>query len=116
MTIVVGYLWTAPPKEATVLEDGSVAWPGVRRTVGDSERVAIEFAKGLAEATDQRLVGVTVGDAIVTVDDQPVSILPNGSFQTTVAIPRDGIYTLTITATDRRGKTNLVQRSVHVRE
>jgi electron transfer flavoprotein beta subunit len=64
MTVVVGYLWAAPPKEATVLEDGSVAWPGVRRTVGESERVAIEFAKELAETTDQRLVGVTIGDAL----------------------------------------------------
>ncbi len=60
--------------------------------------------------------GVTVGDAIVSVNEKPISILPNGSFQTDVYIPRDGIYTLTITATDRRGKTNVVQRSVHVRQ
>ncbi len=59
--------------------------------------------------------GVTVGDAIVSVNEQPVSILPNGSFQTDLYIPRDGIYTVTVTATDRRGKTNVVQRSVHVR-
>lgn len=60
--------------------------------------------------------GVTVDDAIVTVNEQPVTIQPTGSFQTTLYIPRDGIYTLTVTSTDRRGKTNVVQRSVHVRQ
>ncbi len=58
--------------------------------------------------------GVTVSDAIVSVNDQPVSIMPNGTFQTAVFIPRNGLYTITISATDRRGKTNVVQRSVHV--
>lgn len=60
--------------------------------------------------------GSTVSDAIVTVNEQPVTLQPNGSFQTSIYIPRDGIYTLTVTATDRRGKTNIVQRSVHVRQ
>jgi len=59
--------------------------------------------------------GVTVDDAVLSVNEQPVSILPNGSFQTDIFIPRDGMYTLTVIATDRRGKTNVVQRSVHVR-
>lgn len=63
MRIVVGYLWAAPPKEATVLPDGTVTWPGVRRIVGESERVAIEFAKTIAEAQGSTLTGVTVGDA-----------------------------------------------------
>lgn len=62
MTIVVGYLWVAPPNQATVLPDGTVSWPGVRRIVGESERVAIEFAKTVAEASGSRLVGITVGD------------------------------------------------------
>jgi electron transfer flavoprotein beta subunit len=63
MTVVVGYLWVAGPKEATVLPDGTVTWPGVRRIVGESERVAIEFARTVAEATGSRVVGITVGDA-----------------------------------------------------
>lgn len=64
MTIVVGYLWVAAPKEATVRDDGTISWAGARRVIGDSERVAIEFARGLAETTGKRLVGVTVGDAL----------------------------------------------------
>lgn len=63
MTVVVGYLWVAPPNQATVLEDGTVTWPGVRRIIGESERVAIEFARTVAESSGERLVGVTVGDA-----------------------------------------------------
>ncbi|QGF22419.1 hypothetical protein [Raineyella fluvialis] len=62
MTVVVGYLWVAPPKEATVAADGTVSWPGAHRVVGDSERVAIAFAQELAEASGDRLVGITVGD------------------------------------------------------
>lgn len=68
------------------------------------------------DAVSQQIVvkGVTVGDAIVTVNEQPVSLQPNGTFQTSLYIPRAGIYTITVTATDRRGKTNVVQRSVQV--
>lgn len=62
MTIVVGYLWVAPPNQATVLPDGTVTWPGVRRIIGESERVAIEFARTVAEDIGDRLVGITVGD------------------------------------------------------
>jgi cytoskeleton protein RodZ len=59
--------------------------------------------------------GKTAPDVIVTVNEQPVALQPSGEFQTEVYIPRDGIHTLTIEAVDRRGKKNVLQRSVHVK-
>lgn len=63
MTIVVGYLWVAPPKEAVVAENGSLNWAGAEPVIGKSERVAIAFAQDLATRLQETLVGVTVGDA-----------------------------------------------------
>lgn len=58
--------------------------------------------------------GRTVNDAIVDVNAQPVAIQADGSFQTEVYLPREGIHILTIEAVDRRGKKNVVQRPVRV--
>lgn len=63
MPVVVGFQWAAPPKEATVEEDGTIGWVGARRIVGASDRVAIELAAELARASDDRVVGVCVSDA-----------------------------------------------------
>ncbi|MCG2799458.1 MAG: hypothetical protein L6367_13100 [Cellulomonas sp.] len=60
MTVLVGYQWAASPKEATVLEDGSVTWTGANRVVSAADRVAIELACRTAEATGSRTVGVCV--------------------------------------------------------
>ncbi len=59
--------------------------------------------------------GQTVPDGIVAVNAQPVALQSDGSFQTEVYIPREGIHVITIEALDRRGKKNVVQVSVHVR-
>ncbi len=58
--------------------------------------------------------GQTAPEANVLVNSQPVSLQNDGSFKTEVFIPRQGLATITIEATDRRGKTQLVQRTVYV--
>ncbi|MBD3279378.1 MAG: hypothetical protein GF390_01560 [Candidatus Pacebacteria bacterium] len=59
--------------------------------------------------------GQTLPEAVVTVNSQPVALQPDGSFQTEVYLPQEGISTITIEATDRRGKTSLLQRTVYVK-
>lgn len=66
-------------------------------------------------ASQIKVVGQTAPEAIVTVNSQPVSLQPDGSFQTEIFLPREGVNTLTIEATDRRGKSTIIQRSVRVR-
>jgi len=62
-----------------------------------------------------KVAGQTVSDGKVMVNSQPVSILPNGTFETDVYLPREGIHVITVEVADRRGKKNQTQRSVHVR-
>lgn len=59
--------------------------------------------------------GSTSPEVIVSVNAQPVALQPTGQFETEIYLPRQGIHTITIEAVDRRGKKNVVQRSVHVR-
>jgi electron transfer flavoprotein beta subunit len=66
MRVVVGYQWAAPPKEATVLKDGTVTWAGARRAVGAADRVAIELARQLADSAGVRPVAESVGVRPVT--------------------------------------------------
>ena len=58
--------------------------------------------------------GKTSPEAIVSVNDQPVSLKPDGSFESKIFIPTEGITTLTVESSDRRGKTNRQQRTVYV--
>lgn len=58
--------------------------------------------------------GETIPEAIVTVNDQPVALQPDGSFKTEIIIPTEGISLLTVQAKDRRGKTSSIERSVTV--
>ncbi len=58
--------------------------------------------------------GQTKPDAIVTVNDQPVSLQPDGSFQAEIFLNREGTSTITVEAQDRRGKSSLLQRTVRV--
>ncbi len=53
-------------------------------------------------------------DAVVAVNAQPVSLQVDGSFSTDIFLSREGVTTVTVTATDRRGKTATVQRNVIV--
>jgi cytoskeleton protein RodZ len=59
--------------------------------------------------------GKTVPEAVVTVNSQPVALRPDGSFATEVFVATEGISSITVEATDRRGKTNRLNRTVHVR-
>lgn len=49
--------------------------------------------------------GYSDSDAVITVNDQPVALQPNGSFQTTIRFPVDGVGIISVIATDRRGKS-----------
>ncbi|PIR59012.1 MAG: hypothetical protein COU69_02305 [Candidatus Pacebacteria bacterium CG10_big_fil_rev_8_21_14_0_10_56_10] len=66
-------------------------------------------------AAQIKVAGRTEPEATVLVNAQPVAIQPDGSFQTEVFVSREGLTTITVEASDRRGKTNLVQRTVTVR-
>lgn len=59
--------------------------------------------------------GQTESDAIVTVNQQPVSLQPDGRFETELYLVREGLNTISVEAKDRRGKSRLLQRTVTVR-
>ena len=68
------------------------------------------------QITSARVVveGQTVMDAIVVVNAQPVALSAGGFFNTELYFDIEGPTTITIKATDRRGKTSIVQRSIQV--
>ncbi|MBU1966791.1 helix-turn-helix domain-containing protein [Patescibacteria group bacterium] len=66
-------------------------------------------------ASRVNVMGHTEADVIVTVNSAPVTLQPDGSFQTEVYLPREGVNTISIEAQDRRGKNTLVQRTVRVK-
>lgn len=59
--------------------------------------------------------GRTDPEAIVSVNQQPVSLQPDGQFTTEVTLVREGPNTITVEAADRRGQSRLLQRTVRVR-
>jgi len=58
--------------------------------------------------------GQTVLDALVLVNAKSVSVDAQGNFSEQVFLTREGLHTITIEATDRRGKKAVVQRTVKV--
>lgn len=58
--------------------------------------------------------GQTISDAVVTINTEPITLQPNGTFSKEVFLSREGLNTISVEATDRRGKTNLQQRTVRV--
>ena len=69
-----------------------------------------------SEVASQVIIeGKTDPEAILSVNSQPVTLQTDGQFKTEILVPREGINTITIEATDKRGKTNLVQKSVRVK-
>lgn len=66
-------------------------------------------------ATRVIVEGRTVSDATVFVNDEPISIQQDGTFQTEINLSHEGISTITIETKDRRGKTNMIQRTVFVK-
>ncbi len=91
MRIVVAYKWTCDPEEATVRADGTVDWSRAKPGISTYDPVAIELARGLAQATDAELIGVTAGgkgvgaaiaskaalsrglDRVVTIEDESLT-------------------------------------------
>lgn len=59
--------------------------------------------------------GKTEVDAIITVNNQPVALKTNGSFETEIFLPTEGPNTVNVVASDRRGKTTTIQRTVYVK-
>ena len=66
-------------------------------------------------ASRVNVVGQTDVDAIVTVNSQPVALQADGSFQTEIYLPREGVNTISFESQDRRGKKVLIQRTVRVK-
>lgn len=78
--------------------------------------IVIEAPEENAEVASQVVVtGRTKVDSIVTVNDQPVALQSDGSFETQIFLPTEGVNSITIEAKDRRGKSKLVQRTVVVK-
>lgn len=76
----------------------------------------------LASPTENQVVaaqvivqGKTEVDVVVTVNDQPVALQTNGSFETEVFLATEGPNSLKVKATDRRGKTSTIERTVYVK-
>lgn len=61
-----------------------------------------------------KVEGTTEPDVVVTVDTQPVSLQPDGSFTANVSFSSEGIATIMVIARDPRGKTTQVERHVQV--
>lgn len=59
--------------------------------------------------------GKTQPEAVLTVNDQPVAVDGEGNFKTEIYLPREGLSTIVIESSDRRGKSRAIQRSVYVR-
>lgn len=62
-----------------------------------------------------KVEGKTLPDAIVSVNAQPVSLYPDGRFESEVLLPKEGTHIITIEAADRRGKTSVIQRIIRVK-
>lgn len=65
-------------------------------------------------AAQVEIAGQTEPEAVVEVNDQPVALQPDGTFSAQIILPREGINTITVEASDRQGKMRLVQRTVYV--
>ena len=61
MRIVVAYKWTCDPEEATVRADGTVDWSRAKPGISTYDPVAMELARGLADASGAELIGLTAG-------------------------------------------------------
>lgn len=61
------------------------------------------------------LQGGTRPDAILTINAMPVSLQPDGSFSTELYLPQEGVNTVTLRATDKNGKSTVLQRNLRVK-
>lgn len=78
-------------------------------------QVTVTQPKEFATVGQQtQVTGTTLPDAIVSIDDQPVALKPDGSFMQDVDFAKKGVTTITIMVKDSRGKTTTVERHVQV--
>lgn len=59
--------------------------------------------------------GKTKTDAILTINSVPVALREDGSFETELYLPQEGTNTVTIKASDKNGKSTVLQRSIQVK-
>lgn len=95
----------------TLLSYISIQWWLLQRPPSLVVSEPAEFANVGPKVT---VKGQTKPEVLVVVNDQPVALQPDGSFETEVSLMTEGILTLIIEATDDRGKTSIVQRQVQV--
>lgn len=70
--------------------------------------------QNMTVAAKVQVSGKTAADSTVTINEQPVALQLDGSFSTEVVLPTEGIHAIIVKSTDRRGKTNTVERNVRV--
>lgn len=58
--------------------------------------------------------GRTKPDASLTINTMPVALQPDGSFRSELYLPQEGPATITLRATDKNGRSTVLQRSVRV--
>ena len=61
------------------------------------------------------LKGNTKAEAILTVNSVPVALQADGFFETELYLPQEGMNMITIKASDKSGKSTILQRSVRVK-
>jgi cytoskeletal protein RodZ len=61
------------------------------------------------------LKGKTTLDAILTINSVPVALKVDGSFENELYLPQEGVNTITVKASDKNGKSTILQRSVKVK-
>jgi electron transfer flavoprotein beta subunit len=62
MTTVVAYSWARDAGGALVRPDGAVDWRSTRMSAGEDDHAAVAVARDLAQARDDEVVGVTIGN------------------------------------------------------
>lgn len=84
-------------------------------TLNKPPELVVQSPENNAQVSAQVLLkGYSEPDVLLTVNTQPVALQPDGSFETQVYVPREGINSVTVEAVDRRGKRTLEQRTVYV--
>ncbi len=59
--------------------------------------------------------GSTKADAVLTINSAPVALREDGSFETELYLPQEGTNTVTIKASDKNGKSTVLQRNIQVK-
>jgi len=78
-------------------------------------RLLVEEPAAFAEVGPLVVVsGKTAVDARVVINDQPVALRADGAFATELALPNEGMVTITVEATNQRGRATRIERRVYV--